>query len=138
MEPYIDVVQIGDKTTGKNVGSITLYDSPSFSKSGANPNHRYAMQPLVLKIVNKVGFGDYTSGLQPDEFLKEDLENYGILGNINEPLLNAAITRIVGGGKIMTNQSKNNFQKVPFNTPLARLKSEMYLDKIPEGFSNIK
>jgi hypothetical protein len=24
-----------------------------------NPNHRYAMQPIVLKIVNADGFGDY-------------------------------------------------------------------------------
>ncbi len=30
--PYIDVVQIGDATAGKNVGSITLYDSPTFRK----------------------------------------------------------------------------------------------------------
>lgn len=138
LAPYIDVVQIGDKTTGKNVGSITLYDSPSFSKSGANPNHRYAMQPLVLKIVNKLGFGDYTSGLQPDVLLKEDIENYGILGDANEPLLNAAITRIVEGGRMMPKQAKNSLQKVEFDTPLARLKTEMYVDKLPEGYSVIK
>ena len=33
LKPYINVVQIGDVTTGKNVGSITLYDSPNFSKN---------------------------------------------------------------------------------------------------------
>ena len=138
LEPYIDVIQIGDKTTGKNVGSITLYDSPSFSKSGANANHRYAMQPLVLKIVNKIGFGDYINGLEPDDFIQEDIENYGTLGDANEPLLNIAINRIVGGGRMMPQQPKNNLKQVKINTPLARLKTEMYADKIPEGFSNIK
>ena len=37
LKPYIDVVQIGDYTTGKNVGSITLYDSPTFGKNKKKP-----------------------------------------------------------------------------------------------------
>jgi len=65
LKPFINVIQIGDVTTGKNVGSITLYDSPTFEKEGVNPSHKYAMQPLVLKIVNADGFGDYQSGLVP-------------------------------------------------------------------------
>jgi hypothetical protein len=28
----MEVVQIGDVTTGKNVGSVTLYDSPTFEQ----------------------------------------------------------------------------------------------------------
>jgi hypothetical protein len=43
----MEVVQIGDVTTGKNVGSVTLYDSTG--TENRNPNHRYAMQPIVLK-----------------------------------------------------------------------------------------
>jgi hypothetical protein len=35
------------------------------------PNHRYAMQPLVLKSMQT--FRDYFSGLKPDYALKEDL-----------------------------------------------------------------
>ena len=53
LKPYIDVIQIGDVTTGKNVGSVTLYDSPNFGTQNRNPSHRYAMQPIVLKIVDK-------------------------------------------------------------------------------------
>jgi hypothetical protein len=59
----MEVVQIGDVTTGKNVGSVTLYDSPTFERK-QKPNHRYAMQPIVLKIVNADGFGDYFNGLK--------------------------------------------------------------------------
>jgi carboxyl-terminal processing protease len=136
LESYIDVIQIGDKTIGKNVGSITLYDSPSFSKAGASPNHRYAMQPLVLKIVNKDGFGDYINGLQPDDLLQENIENLGVLGNPDEPLLDAAITRIVGGGRMPQNPKKIQ-RPIRDKRLIEQFKTEMYRD-LPPGFSNIK
>jgi hypothetical protein len=53
----------------------TLYDSPTFGTENRNPNHRYAMQPIVLKIVNADGFGDYFNGLNPTYQLKENLGN---------------------------------------------------------------
>lgn len=133
LEPYINVVQIGDVTVGKNVGSITLYDSPTFAKKEVSAKHRYAMQPLVLKIVNKAGFGDYINGLQPDELLKENLGNLGTLSDRNEPLLNAAITRIAGGGRPANRVPIKSFKSVYDNQPAARLKNEMYLETIPEG-----
>jgi hypothetical protein len=64
-----------------------LYDSPTFGKENRNPNHRYAMQPIVLKIANSVGFGDYFNGLNPDYLLKEDYGNLGVLGESSEPYL---------------------------------------------------
>ncbi|MGL2963714.1 S41 family peptidase [Flavobacterium sp. RSB2_4_14] len=100
LKPYINVVQIGDVTTGKNVGSVTLYDSPTFRKENVNPNHKYAMQPIVLKIVDKNGFGDYTAGIAPTLLLPENLNNIGVLGNVDEPLLNAAINQIIGSGRM--------------------------------------
>ena len=99
LKPYINVIQIGDVTTGKNVGSITLYDSPTFSKTNVNPNHKYAMQPIVLKIVDKNGFGEYTSGIAPTFSFVENLGNLSVLGNENELLLNAAINQIINSGK---------------------------------------
>lgn len=101
LKPYVEVIQIGDKTTGKNVGSITLYDSPTFAKSDVNPNHKYAMQPIVLKIVNKNGFGDYTNGITPTTTLPESFSNLGVLGDVNEPLLQEAINQIIGSGRMM-------------------------------------
>jgi carboxyl-terminal processing protease len=101
LKPYIDVVQIGDITTGKNVGSITLYDSPTFAKSNVNPRHKYAMQPIVLKIVDKNGVGDYTTGIAPTTLLPENMNTLGTLGDVNEPLLSAALNQIVGGGRML-------------------------------------
>ena len=36
LKPHITVVQIGDVTVGKNVGSVTVYDSPTFGKENRN------------------------------------------------------------------------------------------------------
>lgn len=132
LKPYMSVVQLGDVTVGKNVGSVTLYDSPSFGKTGANTNHKYAMQPLVLKIVNKAGIGDYTSGLQPDNPYVENFANLGVIGDANEPLLKLAIDRIMGGGRMAPKQGKV-FEEVINLKDVNNFESEMYLDKIPVG-----
>ena len=78
LRPYVAVEQIGDFTTGKNVASITLYDSPDFRAKNRNPNHRYAMQPIVARSVNKLGFGEYEAGLKPTLFLIESYKNLDV------------------------------------------------------------
>ncbi|MDG1824562.1 MAG: S41 family peptidase [Flavobacteriaceae bacterium] len=85
LSPYIDVILIGDKTTGKNVGSYSIYDWDD--EGNVNPRHTWAMQPITLKIANSEGFADFENGLQPDHRLKEDVANLGTLGEIDEPLL---------------------------------------------------
>ncbi|MAS30300.1 MAG: hypothetical protein CMC44_06840 [Flavobacteriaceae bacterium] len=95
---HIDVIQIGDTTYGKNVGSITVYDYVD-NQGTKNPDHTYAMQPIVLKIANSAGFADYDSGLNPNVELNEDISNMGVLGEVSEPLLSSAISQITGSGK---------------------------------------
>jgi len=96
LDAYIDVVHIGTYTHGKYTASITLYDSPDFSKIGINPKHKWAMQPIVLKISNVKGFSDFKNGLPPDIYKAEDYKNLGELGNPSEPLLQAALNDIQG------------------------------------------
>ena len=129
LKPYIDVVQIGDVTTGKNVGSITLYDSPTFTKSNVSGSHFYAMQPIVLKIVNKNGFGEYTEGLAPNYSLVENLGNLDVLGNTSEPLLSTAIGLITANGRMLQqnpNQMSRDFEDAKSMSPL---RSEMYKEQ---------
>lgn len=99
LNPYIDVVQIGTNTRGKYQGSFTVYDSPDFQKSGANPSHTYALQPLVFKYANIEGNTDFLNGLEPDITLSETRGDLGVLGDKNEPLLAEAISQITGTGK---------------------------------------
>ena len=128
LKPYINVIQIGDVTTGKNVGSITLYDSPTFAKQNVNPNHKYAMQPIVLKIVDKNGFGDYTAGISPTFLLPENLNDLGILGNVNEPLLNAAINQIITSGRMMPQVPSVIERDFTDSKAINPLRSEMYVE----------
>jgi hypothetical protein len=129
LKPYINVIQIGDVTTGKNVGSITLYDSPTFAKQNVNPNHKYAMQPIVLKIVDKNGFGDYTAGISPTFLLSENLNDLGILGNVNEPLLNAAINQIIANGRMMPQVPSVIERDFTDAKAINPLRTEMYIDR---------
>ncbi len=96
LDPYITVSQVGERTTGKFQASTTLYDSPNFSRNNANPGHTYAIQPLIYKTLNAVGKTDYFNGLQPDIEIFEDFENLGVLGDPQEPLLNATLKDIMG------------------------------------------
>ncbi|MEO9893438.1 S41 family peptidase [Aurantibacter sp.] len=120
LAPYIDVIHIGDVTVGKNQLSVTLLDNdtqtgapvgqpnlelPYIALSeelgfttleDANPNHKYALQPIVGLTENSAGFGEYTDGLQPDYELLEVLGNLGQLGEQGEPLLDLAIEKITG------------------------------------------
>jgi len=96
LKPYIDVTLIGELTYGKYTGSTTLYDSESvFSSEGANPDHTYAIQPIIYKFSNKLGDSP-KGGIEPDIFLPEDIANYGVIGESSEPLLRAAINDILG------------------------------------------
>ncbi|MEA9412877.1 S41 family peptidase [Flavobacterium sp. PL02] len=133
LKPYIDVIQIGDVTIGKNVGSVTLYDSPTFGKTNRNPSHKYAMQPIVLKIVNSIGFGEYTNGLTPTYSVIESINSLGVLGDETEPLLSTAISKITGTGKVILPKDGKEFEYFTDSKSIDGIRNQMYVDKAPEG-----
>nr|WP_297916900.1 S41 family peptidase [uncultured Allomuricauda sp.] len=136
LAPYVDVVQIGETTSGKNEFSITLVDDPGNSfiynsdrENLINSAVSWGLQPLVGRNENADGFFDYTAGLVPDIVLDEDLLNLGVLGDVNEPLLARALQ------EISASTTKRSFTvQVParmftssrLQTPL---KDNMFLDK---------
>ncbi|QTE23146.1 S41 family peptidase [Polaribacter cellanae] len=136
LSSYIDVKIVGTTTVGKQVGSITLYDSENLTRNGKNLNvkHTYAMQPIVLEITNKDG-KNYPKGINPKTdfngiILAEDVENLGILGERSDPLLNRTLTYISTGMKPF---GKNKASFTPteeiFNSKLATPASNnMYTD----------
>ncbi|MBI9042309.1 S41 family peptidase [Lutibacter sp.] len=100
LKPYIDVVTIGTTTSGKYTGSITLYDSDTFGRTGANlnPRHTWAIQPIVLETVNKLGDND-KDGFDPTIELIEYVSDFQELGLETEPLLAKAIEQIAPSAK---------------------------------------
>ena len=97
LRPHIEVVHIGTNTVGKSQASTTLYDSPNFLRQGANPGHLYALQPLIAISVNKDNTQVKPTGLIPDILVEENVSNYGVLGDVNETLLAAALAAIQTG-----------------------------------------
>jgi C-terminal processing protease CtpA/Prc len=128
LAPYIDVIQIGDVTAGKNVGSITLYDSPTFRKENVNPSHKYAMQPIVLKIANSNNFSAYTNGLTPSVNQLEDIGNLGVLGEITDPLLNATLNYININGRFSQRNPEKIFTHFEDSKSLRPFGDEMYIN----------
>ncbi len=138
LNPYIDVNLIGTKTVGKHVASVTLYDSENFTRSGVSSNHTYAMQPIVLQEVNKIDENNNNEGFDPDILLAEDFENFGILGNEDEPLLQKALDDITGISRT-TLKKATSFQFEIFTSSKAfsPLFNQMYVDK-PSIFRKLK
>lgn len=97
LKPYIEVIQIGTNTAGKYQASTTIYDSPELvNKQGVNPLHNYALQPLIFKISNANDVTDFDDGLLPSIAYEEQLGAFGILGDVEEPLLKKALNAIEG------------------------------------------
>lgn len=135
LSSYIDVYLIGTKTVGKQVGSITLYDTDNWQKTGSNlnPNHLYAMQPIVLEIVNADGTNEplgYTPGTTlPGILLPENYGDLGVLGERSDPLLERTLTYITTGAKTNFKEKTNlNLEEI-YNSKLANPTSNnMYVD----------
>lgn len=124
LRAYIDVAIIGTTTVGKQVGSVTLYDSENLTKTGVNlnPNHTYAIQPIVLEISNKDNQNEllgFTPGVTlPGVEIAEDYGNLGVLGNKTEPLLQRTLSYITNGARANVMQSVGEYSEI-YNSKLA-------------------
>lgn len=141
LTPYIDVVQIGDKTVGKSQASVTLYDSNNFNRQNANPNHTYAIQPLVAVTVNKNDGRVPPNGFLPmDQFkIRESVDFYGTIGDITEPFLAKAIADITGSGRPFPSVDNG---PIPLKNQVDKklLDTEMYIDNLDHfpDFQNLR
>lgn len=124
--PYMDVVLVGTNTHGKYVGSITLKDYID-NNGTVNPNHTWAMQPIVLKLENASSVSDYVNGFTPDVILSEGYRNLVALGDENEPLLKAALDHIRG---ISTPKTFIEFEPKEIGSSRSKYpySKEMYID----------
>ena len=135
LSPYIDVILIGDDTTGKNVGSYSIYDWVGDERT-VNPRHTWVMQPITLKIANSEGFADFENGLQPDYRLKEDIINLGTLGEIDEPLLEKTLEVM---GVLPPKSEKNQlFRLRPRFEKMPSLQDAIMHTKIPTKMRRIR
>ncbi len=102
LKPYMDVELIGDKTVGKNVGSVAIEDE-------RNSLNHYGLLPIAFQVYNSDGNSEYSEGFFPDIVIDDYALPMKALGDMEENLLSVAISRITGdspqpsrisGGKI--------------------------------------
>ncbi len=127
LKSYIDVIVIGENTVGKTQASRIIYDSPSlFSTDNINPNHTYAMQPLIANSTNVNDELVPLNGLEPDVEITESPNTFSSLGNIQEPLLSIAISDILGLGR---QSYEFNGQRYLISTnTISPLEQNMYIE----------
>ncbi len=95
LRPFMDVLIVGENTYGKPVGSRP------FRYGG------YAISPIILKIVNDNGEGEYYEGFAPDVLVADDLSRN--FGDPEEERLREALHFIQTGAF-----NDENARRVPF------------------------
>ena len=116
LAPYMEVIHIGEQTMGKNEGSLTIKDE-------RNPRQiDWAIQPIVVKLADKNGEGDYDKGLSPDY----EVDEFSVLpflphGSEEDPLIAKALEMIdpsmaekTGIAKSMAAQKRQRLQGAAF------------------------
>ncbi|WP_133558378.1 S41 family peptidase [Algoriphagus boseongensis] len=139
LRPYMEVFLIGDKTTGKNVGSIPFEDEE-------NKENKYGILPIVTRSFNSLDQSDYINGFGPNIEAKESSERLKPLGDVNELLLRKAIEQITGvpsGARVQkldridvgsTLERKTRFGNLIENDPIAKEKlTELYQIKLEDN-----
>jgi hypothetical protein len=98
LKSHINVHVIGNQTAGNNTGAITLYNSIDYDFIGRSENHMVAIQPIVLRFLNKDD-QTYDTGIMPSLTLcpQEDILDLGVLGEQSDPLLAKTLNYINTG-----------------------------------------
>lgn len=89
LKPYMEVITIGEKTMGKDLASFLI-------KDGASPQQvAWEIQPIVYKLYNSAGSGDYGKGLSPTLTVNEldELPLFEI-GDDRDLLIKAALNQV--------------------------------------------
>lgn len=90
LEPYMDVVVVGDTTYGKYTGSWVFPDTEEPAR------HNYAIVPIVLKYANSEGVTEFKNGLIPDYPMEDELLGAGPFGSFNDLMLAKTLEIITG------------------------------------------
>ncbi|WP_339710255.1 S41 family peptidase [uncultured Kriegella sp.] len=143
LAPYIEVVHIGTTTVGKNQGSATFVDDPGNGnvydeerENNINPDNQWAIQPIIMLAENADGFSDYYNGLVPNIELEEDIENMGVLGDINEPLLARTLQEITGASAKRTFNVHFPVNLITSSKMFTPMKDNLIIEKVPTALKS--
>ncbi|MRX41243.1 peptidase S41 [Flavobacterium sp. LC2016-23] len=89
LKPYMKVITIGEKTTGKDVAGFAIEDNRISGQQG------WTLYPVIYKLSNASNEGNYSMGITPSVVLNEigNLEIFP-LGDTREILMNRALNGV--------------------------------------------
>ncbi|QHS62540.1 S41 family peptidase [Chitinophaga agri] len=94
LKPYMQVVQIGQHTLGKDKAAVIISDMRSPQRIP------YTLLPITYNLANAKGEGGYTNGIIPD-YIIDEMGKLPLapVGNEKDPLIAKAMAIISGGGR---------------------------------------
>lgn len=93
LNPYMDVIIVGEQTEGKNVGSRPF----------SSEKYDWEIHPIVSYISNSKGFSDYSKGFEPTFPCSESNQTeMADLGDPDEFILGEVLDYIVSGDQIQS------------------------------------
>ncbi|MCW1962510.1 S41 family peptidase [Chryseobacterium viscerum] len=108
LKPYMQVIQIGDTTLGKDMAGFVVEDKRKPRKIS------WQIHPVIYKVFNANGAGEYSNGISPQVIVNEYA---GLpllpLGDPNETLISSALN---GGYFKSAGQEKNGEAKILFQS----------------------
>lgn len=90
LKPYMEVITVGSNTLGKYYGSFVI------TGTFQSPPVYYAILPVTLKYLNADQESDFIDGLEAQIGASENILSPKPLGDPTDPLLEAAISDILG------------------------------------------
>lgn len=128
LEPYMEVVTIGEPTYGKFYGSYVIYDKDR------SPAHNYAIMPVVMKYANALGVTDFADGLTPDYHIEDNLLEAKPFGDETDPMIAQALEVITGESDINARTAYKEKTYTPLENKIKLKKGNiMRVLEQPEG-----
>jgi len=91
LKPFVEVVQVGETTAGKDEASLLVEDQHTPRKV------EWKIQPIIYKLFNKDNQGGYDKGIAPQQAVS-DMAQVPLypFGSVQDPLVNSALQKIYG------------------------------------------
>ncbi|WKN42742.1 S41 family peptidase [Tunicatimonas pelagia] len=121
LDPYMDVIVVGEPTLGKFYGSWVIPDLVEPAR------HNWAAMPIVLKYTNAVGASDFAEGLTPDYAMEDDLLYARPFGDPADPLLGTALSLISSEQSARTLIDRGHKPYTDLENPVKSQKSKLLL-----------
>jgi len=130
LDPYMEVVQVGDSTYGKFAGAWIWPDNEDEEKA------KWAIIPIVMKYANYEGYTDFKDGLLPDILMSDNVLFAVPFGDTADPMTKRAIEDIAGVPQSVAARSRSDldrrFRKITPENRAMNLRRNLYLPVSPD------